>query len=66
MLPFVKDGCQRARDGIRAKVEKKYARRLKVATTEKRKMLKARIQAEVRELMKQKAPPGGLYWVGRV
>ena len=61
MLPFVEDGHQRACEGIRAKVEKKYAKQLKAATAEERKVLIAKIEEEVRELMKQKAPPGGLY-----
>jgi hypothetical protein len=42
-------------------VEKEYARQLKVATADERKVLIAEIEEEVRELMKQKAPPGGLY-----
>jgi hypothetical protein len=61
VLPFVADGHQRARDGIRAKVEKKYARRLKTATPEARKILLKRIEAEVRAMIQQKAPPRGLY-----
>ena len=61
MLPFVEDGCQRVEDGIRAKVEKRYASRLKAATAKERKLLLAKIEAEVRELMKQQAPPDALY-----
>ena len=61
MLPFVRDGYQRACDGIRGKVEKKYAKRWKAATADGRKILIAKIEAEVREMIKRKAPPGGLY-----
>jgi hypothetical protein len=61
MLPFVHDGYQRARDGIRASVEKKHAKRLKTATPERRKILLQEIQAEVRATIKQQAPPGALY-----
>jgi hypothetical protein len=42
-------------------VAKRYAKRLKAATAEERKILMAKTEAEVRELIKQKAPPGGLY-----
>ena len=61
MLSFVQDGHQRARDGIRAKVEKKYTKRLKTTTPEARKVLLKKIEAEVRAMIQQKAPPGALY-----
>ena len=61
MLPFVHGGYQRACDGIRVTVEKKYAKRLKAATTDQRKILIAKIEAEIREMIKGKAPPEGLY-----
>ena len=61
MLSFVCDGYERACDGVRAEVEKKYARRLKAATPEGRKILIAKIEAEVKEMMKRKATPDGLY-----
>ena len=61
MLPFVCDGYERGCDGIRAEVEKKYAKRLKAATPEGRKISVAKIAAEVKAMIKRKAPPGGLY-----
>jgi hypothetical protein len=61
MLRFVNGGRQNAVDGIRVHVEKKYAKRLKAATPEGRKILLAKIELEVRAMIKRKVPPGGLY-----
>ncbi len=61
MLPFVHGGRQNACDGIRAQVEKEYAKRLKTAAKEGRKILLKMIDAEVRARIKEKAPPAGLY-----
>jgi hypothetical protein len=60
-LPFVNDGYERACKAIRAEVESKYARRLSEATGEERKALLEEIEAEVREMIKSKAPPEALY-----
>ena len=61
MLRFVNGGRQNAVDGIRVHVEKKYAKRLKAATSAGRKILMAKIKLEVQAMTKSKAPPGGLY-----
>jgi hypothetical protein len=61
MLRFVRGGRQNLCDAIRAAVEKKYAKRLKAATADGRKILVAKIEAEVRATIKRKAPPGALY-----
>ena len=61
MLRFVHGGAGNAINGIRAHVEKKYAKRLKAATADGRKILMAKIEAEVQATVKRKAPPGALY-----
>jgi hypothetical protein len=61
MLRFVNGGRQNAVDAIRNQVEKKYAKRLKAATADGRKILLAMIEREIKAMIKHKAPPGGLY-----
>jgi hypothetical protein len=61
MLRFVHGGAHNAVDGIRIHVEKKYAKRLKAATADGRKILIAKIEAEVQAMIKRKVPPGALY-----
>jgi hypothetical protein len=61
MLPFVEDGYARACKAIRAEVESKYAEQLQAATPDERRMLLKKIDAEVRAMIRQKAPPEALY-----
>lgn len=61
MLPFVNDGYERTCKAIRAEVESKYARQLSEAVAEERKALLKKIEAEVRAMIKSKAPPQALY-----
>jgi hypothetical protein len=61
MLPFVDDGHERATTAIRAEVESTYAEQLKAASAAEKKLLKKKIEAEIRERIKSSAPPDALY-----
>jgi hypothetical protein len=61
MLPFVDDGHERATTSIRAEVEARYAQQLNAASATENKLLKKRIDAEIRERIKALAPPNALY-----
>jgi hypothetical protein len=61
MLPFVDDGHERATKAIRAEVEASYAQQLQAATAAEKKLLKKKLEAEIRERIKATAPPHALY-----
>ncbi len=62
---IVADGRERAYDGsiqqVRAEIEAQYAEELRKAGFWKRILLQRRIEREIRDRMKEIAPPDGLY-----
>jgi len=61
MLPFVDDGHERATKAIRSEVEAKFAQQLTAASAAEKKLLKKKVEAEIRERIKAITPPDALY-----
>ena len=61
MLPIVDDGHERAAEAIRAEVDAKFAQQLKAASAAEKKLLKKKIEAEIRDRIKASAPPDAMY-----
>jgi hypothetical protein len=61
LLPFVRDGYQRALDGIRKEIEAKYAAELENATDADRPLVVKRTESEIDAAVKRLASPSALW-----